>query len=105
MTNLNPGNDENLPKRGPGRPAGSQNKFGGDLRLAILASADNYVNPETGKRGVLAYLEKCQDEYSKSYIGLLARIIPQITTITGDSTLPAIRITFEKADDRSPDKD
>jgi hypothetical protein len=103
MSNLNPETEGKLPKRGPGRPKGVPNKFTGDLRAAILASADSYEDPETGKRGVIAYLEQLRDSYPKSYCGLLARIIPQITQISGDPSLPAIRISFEKPDDSPKD--
>ena len=100
-----PTNSSDLPKRGPGRPKGVPNKFTGDLRAAILAATDSYENEE-GRKGTLEWLISMREAYPKTFLQLMGRLIPQITTITGDSSLPAIRVVFEqpKSSDDSNDR-
>jgi len=82
-----------LPKRGPGRPKGSVNKVTGDIRNMIETALSN--------AGGVAYLERQAIANPKAFLALIGRIIPQQTVVSGDKTLPGIRIEFVKAPEES----
>ena len=97
MTNPNPLNAEALPKKGPGRPKGSCNKFTGDLRKAILAATDSYIDEETGKQGVVVWLESMRDDYPKAFMQMVARLIPLQVTGSEDAGSTPIKIVISAA--------
>lgn len=84
-------------KRGPGRPAGSKNKIPSDIKEMILKALSN------AEGGGVGYLNRQREDNPKAFLQLLGRIIPQLTQISGDPSLPAIRISFEKPDDSPKD--
>ena len=97
MSNLNPETEGKLPKRGPGRPKGVPNKFTGDLRKAILAATDSYVDEETGKQGVVVWLESMRDDYPKAFMQMVARLIPLQVTGSEDAGSTPIKIVISAA--------
>ena len=99
----NPNPESHLPKKGPGRPKCIPNRFTGTIRDAIQAATDSYEDPETHEKGAVAWLKHLRDVDHKAFASLLGRIIPQVTQISGDPSLPAIRISFEKPDDSPKD--
>jgi hypothetical protein len=66
----NPAFKEN-PRPGPGRPKGSKDKFGLELRQAIMDAAEK-AHPE----GLVAYLTQQANANPKAFLALLAKIIP-----------------------------
>ena len=88
MNHNPPTNSSDLPKRGPGRPKGSVNKFTGDLKAAILAATDSYENEE-GKKGAQAWLEDMRRDYPKTFMQMVARLIPlQVAGSDDPKSLP-----------------
>jgi len=58
-----------------GRTAGQPNLFTKDLKSAILEAAAN-IGDEQGREGLVAYLEECARKHRKTYLMLLARLMP-----------------------------
>ena len=68
---------------GPGRPKGSRNRVQADLARLVVQAAGNtgFVvikdgNPVPGERGTLGYLEWAALYHSKTFLSLLARVLP-----------------------------
>jgi hypothetical protein len=68
---------------GPGRPKGSKNRLQADLaQLIIQASANTGFivmkdgQPTQGERGTLGFLEWSALHETKTFLGLLARVLP-----------------------------
>src|ERR1700675_2787948 len=71
-------------KRGKGRPVGSQNRYTGALKELFLLAAENVGDRtkigEKGERhgdgGALAFLEVCAIEERKTFLTVMARLLP-----------------------------
>jgi hypothetical protein len=87
---------------GPGRPKGSRNRMQADLaELILLASAetgfivlDKDGKPIAGEGGTLGYLRWAALNLPKTYLGLLARVLPYHVV---DQTPERTVITREEA--------
>jgi hypothetical protein len=75
------------PKRARGRPPGSPNKMGRDLKTLVMQAAENVgfvaKDPQTGewvatgKGGILKYLEWAAVHKAECFIPLMARVAPK----------------------------
>lgn len=69
-----------LPKKGPGRPPGSQNKLTKDIKAAIIGAFE--------KAGGEAYLAKVAKENPQVFCALLGKVLPM--QVIGDENNPLV---------------
>lgn len=60
------------------RPKGAKNKVTIGLKEAILKAASSVGYDGKGKCGLDGYLQKCAETDSKTYLGLIGRIVPHV---------------------------
>jgi hypothetical protein len=75
-----------------GRPPGCLNKNSilvNDLRSMVLTALNN--------KGGITYLEEQAEKNPKAFMTLLAKILPNNVSVSGDAALPGIKISFETA--------
>lgn len=68
--------DENLSRRGAGRPKGSPNKTTAMLKDAILQAAESIGEDQAGKDGLAGYCAFLAKEEPRAFASLLGRILP-----------------------------
>lgn len=61
---------------GSGRKKGQQNTVTTLLKEAIVLAASNVGDKLENNRGLMAFLENCAQRFPKSYMHLLARVLP-----------------------------
>ena len=61
---------------GAGRPVGSKDKIGTDLKKAILEAAAELGRDGQGAEGLVGYLKMLGAQYPQTYASLLHRMIP-----------------------------
>ena len=81
-----------------GRQKGTPNKVTGNLKEAILQAAINVGYDGKGKNGLEGYLQKCAEEDSKTYFGLLGRVIPHVVEGNPDKPIEhKLEVSFVSA--------
>ena len=68
--------DENLTRRGAGRPKGSTNRTTALLKDAILQAAESTGEDQAGKGGLAGYCAFLAKEEPRAFASLLGRILP-----------------------------
>jgi hypothetical protein len=71
----------------PGRPKGSKDRFGRDLKECILEAASRVGADGRGRGKLLGYLETCARQHRKQYLQVLSKLVPIQVRQTGDALI------------------